>query len=211
MDQNSREALFDDWAANYDFFVANAKGFPFEGYQRVLGSVVASANPQAGQRILDLGSGTGGLSALFAAEGCDVTGVDFSHDMLKRAIHAVPSATFLHLDLLGKWDAIAGRRFDHIVSAFVLHEFEDETKRRLMVDIARDHLAPGGVITIGDIAFSDQAHETIAQAKWAGQWDPDEHYWIADRAMGQFQEVGLIGDYHQATPFAGVFRFAVEG
>ncbi|HEY3668892.1 MAG TPA: class I SAM-dependent methyltransferase, partial [Polyangiaceae bacterium] len=47
--------------------------------------VVAWLRPQPGERILDLGCGTGTLSAEIARQGARVTGVDRSEEMIASA------------------------------------------------------------------------------------------------------------------------------
>ena len=86
----NRLELFDAWAADYDLGVASEEGFPFAGYERVLGRVVqlAALQPTSAQpplRVLDLGTGTGNLAARFTALGAEVWGLDFSSQMLLKA------------------------------------------------------------------------------------------------------------------------------
>ena len=45
--------------------------------------------------VLDLGSGSGTLAGLLAAYGFDVTGVDYSPDMVELAQKKVPEASFI--------------------------------------------------------------------------------------------------------------------
>ena len=90
MDATYPAADFDEWAATYDVSVASDSGFPFDGYSRVLRTVVEIARPFAGQKVLDLGVGTGNLAVPFALAGCDVWGLDFSSEMLARAAIKLP-------------------------------------------------------------------------------------------------------------------------
>ena len=55
-------------------------------------------NPQPGERILDLGCGTGELSAQIAAKGARVVGLDASPAMLKRAWQQFPQLEFVEGD-----------------------------------------------------------------------------------------------------------------
>jgi trans-aconitate methyltransferase len=48
--------------------------------------VVALLAPQPGERIVDLGCGTGGLTAQIAAAGAEVVGIDSSEAMIARAM-----------------------------------------------------------------------------------------------------------------------------
>ena len=133
---SNRLELFDAWAADYDAGVTSEEGFPFAGYEAVLGRVVQRAAPQPAPseppqsqptlRVLDLGTGTGNLAARFAALSAEVWGLDFSSQMLAEARENVPNATFLQADLLGDWPTLP--QFDRIVSSYLLHEFDLSAK-----------------------------------------------------------------------------------
>lgn len=200
-----RRALFDDWAEHYDASVDDESGFPFTGYRDVLAMTLGAADPQPGQAVLDVGCGTGNLSLLFALAGCAVTGVDFSPTMVARARQRVPGGHFLELDLLSTWDALAGQRFDVIVSAYVFHEFDLETRLATLARLAADHLNPGGRVVVADISFTTQADMESTQAAWADIWDEDEYYWIAEDANTALHLRGLAVAYTAAPPFAGVY------
>ncbi|MFF2093564.1 class I SAM-dependent methyltransferase [Paenibacillus sp. NPDC058174] len=51
-------------------------------------------NPQAGERILDLGCGTGDLSAVLAEKGANVSGIDYSAEMIAKAKEKYPTIPF---------------------------------------------------------------------------------------------------------------------
>jgi trans-aconitate methyltransferase len=57
-------------------------------------AVVELLAPRAGERVLDIGCGTGELTADIAGRGAIVTGLDFSDDMLKTARERHPAITF---------------------------------------------------------------------------------------------------------------------
>jgi protein-L-isoaspartate O-methyltransferase len=54
--------------------------------------------PQAGERILDLGAGTGHLAARIAEAGAVVTGIDASEVMVEQARRNYPALTFESLE-----------------------------------------------------------------------------------------------------------------
>lgn len=58
-------------------------------------AVVAAAAPAGGERVLDVACGTGNASALAAAAGSTVTGVDLAERLLGVARTRVPEGTFL--------------------------------------------------------------------------------------------------------------------
>lgn len=211
MTSHDRVQLFESWASSYDADVEDAVGFPFEDYQRVLATVVESAQASPGSTVLDLGTGTGHLAQMFARLGCVVTGVDFSSAMLEIAQARSPNAQFRQIDLLGDWGAIAGMRVDRIVSAYLFHEFTPETQIALIVRLVQEHLAPGGRFVLADIGFATHAEWTRAHQALRGIWDEDEHYWRADEAVNRLALGGLQANYVQVTPYSGVFVICTPG
>lgn len=200
------QALFDGWAADYDRAVASSLGeFPFDGYENVLATVVALADVTPGTTVLDLGTGTGNLAARFVEQGCVVWGLDFSAAMIEEARAKAPDVHLVRADLRGQWPAELPARFDRIVSAYVLHEFDLATKVALLGRLARQHLSVGGRIVIGDIAFPGRLAREAASRQWASLWDGDEHYWAADEVLAAFDAAGLAMDYRQASSCGGVF------
>jgi trans-aconitate methyltransferase len=87
--------------------------------------LVDTLNPQQGERVLDLGCGTGYLTNVIAASGAEVIGIDNSYEMIGKAKHAYPeiefrvmSATEFHFD----------QSFDAIFSNAVLHWVTEKEK-----------------------------------------------------------------------------------
>jgi putative AdoMet-dependent methyltransferase len=206
MNDPNRVQLFDAWAAEYDSTVLTADHhFPFAGYQDVLDEIVDQSQVQPAITVLDLGTGTGNLAAPFLAQGCQVWGLDFSLEMLAQASTKHPEGVFVQADLLGKWPQIIQRCFDRVVSGYVFHEFDLETKVSLLQRITSRYLATGGRIVIGDIAFPSAVIRTEAQARWKNRWDEDEYYWAADETSIACQSVGLNVKFTQISSCAGVF------
>lgn len=57
--------------------------------------VVELLAPQPGERILDLGCGTGDLAYEISVSGAYVTGMDYSAEMIERAKSKYPGLSFL--------------------------------------------------------------------------------------------------------------------
>ncbi len=207
MDHTHRVQLFDDWAEHYDPSIQGDGTFPFDGYERVLDEILRAAGAQPGMTVLDLGIGTGNLAARFAALGCRMWGIDFSAEMLARAREKLPQALLVQAGLLDAWPEKLDRRFDRIVSAYVLHEFDLLAKMELLQRLAGQHLEAKGRIVVGDIAFSAAAVRAQARGKWADAWDHDEYYWAADEAVEAGKGAGLRVTYRQISSCGGVFVF----
>jgi putative AdoMet-dependent methyltransferase len=193
---------FDDWAETYDRSVAIDQ-FPFYGYDSLLDKAVALADAKPGLSILDLGTGTGNLALRFAGLGCNLWCTDFSAPMLEKARQKLPAARLVLHDLRGKWPSELNRPFDRIVSAYVFHHFELDEKVRILGNLL-PHLAPGGRMIIGDIAFPDVAALEEVKIAAGEEWE-DEFYWIVDKALAALQKFNLKVEYVQVSSCGGIF------
>jgi putative AdoMet-dependent methyltransferase len=203
-----RVRLFDAWAERYDTAViASDETFPFAGYQQLLAAAVQSAQPQPGMRVLDLGIGTGNLTAPFLTAGCQVWGLDFSAAMLRQARARLPQLHLVQADLRAAWPLTPRPLFDRIVSAYVLHEFDLPTKISLLQQAAAHYLAADGFIVVADIAFPTTAARTAAAQQWADLWDEAEFYWAADQTTAACATAGLQVTYRQISSCTGLFTF----
>ena len=195
------QSQFDAWAAGYDADVARSRdddAFPFAGYDRVLARVVELANPAPGMAVLELGPGTGNLTARLVARGAAVWALDFSAEMLARARARVPTAHFAWANLLADYPPDFHRPFDAAVSTYTFHEFPLPDKLALLRRLFAAHLRPGGAVVIGDIGFPTAAPRDAVREAAGDGWD-DEHYWIMDEAKPRLREAGLAIEYEQLS------------
>ncbi len=203
---NDLQAQFDRWAAAYDADVAASAaegaaggvGFPFAGYDRVLGRVVELAAIAPGMHVLELGPGTGNLTAQLVACGAAVWALDFSAEMLARAHARVPAAHLAWANLLGDFPADFHRPFDRVVSTYTFHEFSLPDKLALLGRLFAGHLRPGGAVVIGDIGFPTAAARDVVRAAAGDGWD-DEYYWIMDEAQPALREAGFVVSWEQVS------------
>ena len=203
-----RVDLFDSWAANYDRSVtadAEAEAYPFAGYADVVAAVIAVAAIESNHLVLDVGAGTGNLTAKLVCLADEVWGTDFSEAMLFKAREKVPKAHFVRWDVRDCWPAELPPKLDQIVSTYVFHEFDDEQKLRLLVDLARNRLSLDGRLVIGDIAFPDENAQAACRQATTNMWDESEHYWIARRIIPQLEDAGFIVGYKQISFCGAVF------
>ena len=203
---DSLQSQFDAWAAAYDADVAASAadgaaggvGFPFAGYDRVLARVAELADLAPGMAVLELGPGTGNLTARLAERGAAVWALDFSAEMLARARARVPAAYFAQAHLLGDYPPDFHRPFDAVVSTYTFHEFPLPDKLALLRRLFTDHLRPGGAVVIGDIGFpAAAARDALRDAAGEG-WD-DEYYWIMDEVEPALHEAGFVVSWAQLS------------
>ena len=93
---------------------------------------------KSGERILDIGCGTGHLTSQIAATGAMVTGIDRSPDMIQQARAAHPSIPFQVMDAR---ELSFPEKFDAVFSNATLHWI---TEPELVVTSVSAILRPGG-------------------------------------------------------------------
>lgn len=101
--------------------------------------LMARAAIQPGERVLDIGCGTGQSCALALEQGATVTGVDVSGPMLKLAAKRLGERATLCLADAGQW--VADKPFDIALSRFGVMFFDDPVAAMTRI---RGNLKPGG-------------------------------------------------------------------
>ena len=138
---------YDRLAPFYDW-MARALLLPFGGEGRFRRRAVDALEIEPGMRALELGCGTGGMTAHLLRAGARVTALDLSRPMLARARERAPAAEILEQDIL----AYEGEgAFDRALMAFVLHEMQPETRRRAL-GVAVSSVRHGGLVGVLDFA-----------------------------------------------------------
>lgn len=146
------------------------------------GDVIAAADLQPGERVLDLGSGTG-HDALRAADlvgpAGRVDGIDFTPEMLDRARAAAAgrsNVTFHEADI--RRLPFPDASFDVVLTNCVVNLVPD--KRAVFAE-ARRVLHPGGRLVLSDIVFASEPEPRVRK---------DEA--LACACVGR---AALLGDY----------------
>jgi trans-aconitate methyltransferase len=118
-------------------------------YDDKLGFVSAMARdlvdllqPQKGERILDVGSGTGNLTHEIAKSGADVVGIDVSSEMVRQARAKYPEISFLEADAE---TFRTSDLFDAVFSNAALHWM---TNPQRVVESMWAVLKPGGRLVV---------------------------------------------------------------
>ncbi len=103
---------------------------------------------EPGDRVLEIGCGTGSLAALMIERGAHVVGIDISDGMLEIARANASSADLLHLTAM-EIDTLGEARFDRIVATFSLSELSPDEFDHVF-DLAINALKRGGRLVIAD-------------------------------------------------------------
>jgi ubiquinone/menaquinone biosynthesis C-methylase UbiE len=148
---------FKDWANDYD----NTLG-KIDRHHQLLNLVAELSNVEDGEKVLDIGCGTGLLSLKFLEKaGCSITGVDSSPEML-----SIFSDKIKELDLSDRIvckleDAKAlnfkPNTFDVVASTVTLHHLTDKFPTIKKIN---EVLKPEGRFVLGDIDMDTTGNQT---------------------------------------------------
>ncbi len=145
----------DDLAAAFDQQAAEFERAPVQSDAGALDHLVTFTAPADGARVLDCGCGPGLVAEAFLRAGCDVTGVDLSAEMVRRArARCAPFAGRFRFERASLFDADVGDDFDAVLSRFVLHHVSEPMAFvRRQAALAR----PGGTVVACDHTTDPQA------------------------------------------------------
>ncbi len=198
----NRDIDFGKTASDYGTFRA---GFPEALYDRLADFGIG----ETGQRLLDLGAGTGCLGRGFARAGCAVTGLDPSEAMIDEArrLDSEAGVTTDYVTAHAEHTGFPDHAFDVVTAGQCWHWFD----RSAAAAEARRLLKPGGALVIahfdwiplaGNLA---EATERLIErhnpdwTKGGGAGMPRE--WLADVAIAGFQTIESFSfDVH--TPYS---------
>jgi phosphatidylethanolamine/phosphatidyl-N-methylethanolamine N-methyltransferase len=173
MDANAVRVAYRRWAGIYDF------GFGLIS-KVARQAAVAAVNQAPGEKVLEVGVGTGLALPLYAAEK-RVTGVDLSAEMLVQARLRAVDLGLRNIDALLEMDAqktsFADGQFDIAVAMFVASVVPDP--RALVAELKRV-VKPGGTILFVNHFAAERGpvwwvERAMAPASALLGWHPDFH------------------------------------
>ena len=200
---------FDLWAGEYDRSVREAdrkNEYPFAGYAALMNAVCGTVMDSAPAKVLDIGVGTAALSKKLYDAGCDITGIDFSAEMLAKARRKMPDARLMHWDFTrGVPPELLAERFDFILSTYALHHLETQAQSKFIVELLR-LLKPQGRMLIGDVCFADRGALEACQKASGDMWDDEEFYIVFSELRGTL--TGYAAAFHPFSACAGVIEIS---
>ncbi len=183
---------FDLWADGYDQAVGlsdEENSYPFAGYKDVLGGIFQIIMRKKNAVVLDIGFGTGTLTAKLYEHGCSIYGQDFSTRMIELASGKMPAGHFYQGDFSqGLAEPLRNQSYDFIVATYSLHHLTDEQKAVFLRTLL-DYLNEDGRILIGDVAFETREKLDQCRQDAADEWDDEEIYFVADEMRRTFPDL----------------------
>lgn len=161
-DASNKSVFWNCYARCYDGLLETVP------YQRLIAQTLAHI-PATATRLLDAGCGTGNLlrAARETQPQLALAGIDFSHQMLRRAADKVPTATLSRGDL-NQPLPFADGSFDVVTCVNVLYAVENPEKT---VSELRRVLAPGGRLIMTSPKSQPRLTAFITEhAETAGWW-----------------------------------------
>lgn len=192
---------FDLWADGYDKAVGltyDEDKYPFAGYKEVLGYIYQTIMEKQHPEVLDIGFGTGTLTAKLYEQGCDIYGQDFSERMIELASEKMPGAKLYQQDFSeGLAEPLLQQKYDFIVATYALHHLTDEQKvafLRILLSVLKDN----GKILIGDVAFENRKLLEQCCEESGDEWDDEEYYFVVDEIKNYFPDISFTQISHCA-------------
>lgn len=197
---------FDLWADDYDKSVglSDENGtYPFAGYKKVLNEIYNSVLSASQKTVLDIGFGTGVLTAKLYEQGCTIFGQDFSGRMVELAKAKMPEAQLYQGDFsLGLVEDLKHRQYDAIIATYSLHHLTDPQKIHFLQELL-PLLHQGGCLYIGDVAFATRLELEKCREQVGEDWDQDEIYFVFEELKKAFPQM----KFKPISYCAGVLSF----
>jgi ubiquinone/menaquinone biosynthesis C-methylase UbiE len=162
---------YDRWfiAGAYDV-LAGVVFAPVGGLAALREAALGHFAISAGERVLELGCGSGGVTALLRGRGATVTSVDWSAPMLRKAMRRAPGARFERSEITSYEPEPAA--FDVVLFSFVLHELAAPDRRRALA-VARRALTQGGRLAIVDHAIPERGVVARGMSRLVHAFEPE--------------------------------------
>jgi SAM-dependent methyltransferase len=137
-------------------------------------ALVELVDPQAGEALLDIGTGSGGLALLAARSGARVTGIDIAEDGIERArARAADEGLDVRFDVGDAQSLPYGdATFDVVVSTFGLIFASDQ--RRAASELARV-CRPGGRLGLALMPMASRSAEAVSIFREFGDGEDGDH------------------------------------
>jgi putative AdoMet-dependent methyltransferase len=198
---------FNLWADGYDKTVQLSEEnnqYPFAGYKTILNTIFNEIMQKNETSVLDIGFGTGVLTSKLYEKDHEIDGLDFSSKMIEIAQSKMPQANLIEWNLSrGLPATIKNKKYDSIVSTYVLHHLTDDKKVELIEELLT-LLTEEGKIYIGDIAFETRVQLESCRLNSLSYWDDEEFYFVHEELNSRLNNLCKC-EFYPLSHCGGVF------
>ncbi|MCM1042716.1 MAG: class I SAM-dependent methyltransferase [Corallococcus sp.] len=128
--------------------------------------------------VLDIGFGTGTLTAKLYESGCEIWGQDFSQKMIDSATSKMPNARLFQGDFSqGLAEPLSRKSYDFVIATYSLHHLDADNQIKSIQSLL-GLLKQDGKLLIGDIAFFDMQDLEQCRKSAGEEWDDEENYFV---------------------------------
>ncbi|WP_205665655.1 class I SAM-dependent methyltransferase [Anoxybacter fermentans] len=205
------ETIFAKWAANYDDTVLKNPGEyheVFEGYTRILATIVEKLKQPKKGKVIDIGTGTGNLAGFLIKAGFQVMAIEPSKEMRKIAKRKFPELEIYEGDFLNFPEKL--RKVHGIVSSYAFHHLTDEEKADAIRNF-NQHLVMGGQVIFADTVYENLKfkEELLRDTKARGYMGllkdlKREYYTTIDVLKNQFTAAGFEVEFTRMNKFVWI-------
>lgn len=171
---------FDAWSKSYDESVLKQETYPFAGYDEIVEEVINQTN---GQKVLDLGIGTGNIASQLVERGLDIIGLDFSEEMLRLANEKIPEADLRLYDANEKSPEF-DHDFDTVIMTYFIHHFHEKRQEELINQLMKITKK----LIIGDVMTYTASQMEWVKEKDYKDWDDNEWYITVEHYLELFPD-----------------------
>ena len=188
----------DEDAATYDQDVFRSDDPVRAGYTEVLDWIVRKAAVTGDSTVLELGSGTGNLTARLPP--CrSLVCVDASSEMIilaRRKFQDRSDISHVQVDILEYFD-LHTHPFEIVVSTYALHHLT-EGEKQFLFDRLVERLPQGGRALFGDLMLASAEQESVLADHYRSIGDEataaaieEEFFWHLDESVDHLRNLGL--------------------
>jgi cyclopropane fatty-acyl-phospholipid synthase-like methyltransferase len=175
------------------------------GVPRAHGRLLEQVDLRPGQRVLEIGCGTGNLALLAKRRqaGADVVGLDPDPQALARAARKARRRGLAVQFDRGFAGALpyADASFDRVLSAFMFHHLAADERPRALAEVVRT-LRPGGSLHLLDFGGAKDPHDGLVARMSHSNHRLEDNF--GDRIPALMREAGLTQAHetgHRVTRF----------
>lgn len=172
-----------DWATTWneradqasDFAATGRGGMDVVGFLRTVREIARALRIEPGDRLLDIGCGTGIISLALSGSIAEVHGIDLSPAMVERARHNCEGCDNISFSVASiSAPDVAPGRYNKVLAYSVLQYLGAETEAAAALATLGQILPPRGIALYGANPDPDRLHLYVDQIRCSGRSEVDQ-------------------------------------